>query len=164
MVSTLYQHGYASCFFKLAEVLPLETAVAKLKEAIVKDYGHKGDDIVNIDYAAVDAGMDATHEVDYPAEWANLTEEANHSIEAHPSSSTRFSFPLTRQKVMTFPSAPSSAWKDGTFMSVTSRYEKRGIAVSIPQWKIENCINVTNVPSYACYAVIRPFLLDEESN
>lgn len=151
-----------AAFFKLAEVLPLETAVAKLKEAIVKDYGHKGDDIVNMNYAAVDAGMDATYEVDYPAEWANLTEEADHSIEGAPEFINKILVPMNRQEGNDLPVSTFVGMEDGTFMSGTSRYEKRGIAVNIPQWKIENCIQC-NQCSFVCpHAVIRPFLLDEE--
>ncbi len=151
-----------AAFFKLSGVLPEEVAVEKLKEAIVKDYGHKGEDVVNMNYAAVDAGMTAAHKVDYPKEWANLTETESHEIEGAPAFINDILVPMTRQEGNDLPVSAFVGMEDGTFMSGTSRYEKRGIAVNIPQWQIENCIQC-NQCSFVCpHAVIRPFLLDEK--
>ena len=151
-----------AAFFKLSGVLPEDVAVEKLKEAIVKDYGHKGEEIVNMNYAAVDAGMNAAHKVDYPKEWANLTETESHAIEGAPEFINDILVPMTRQEGNDLPVSAFVGMEDGTFMSGTSRYEKRGIAVNVPQWQIENCIQC-NQCSFVCpHAVIRPFLLDEE--
>ena len=151
-----------AAFFKLSGVLPEDVAVEKLKEAIVKDYGHKGEEIVNMNYAAVDAGMTAAHKVDYPKEWANLTETESHEIEGAPAFINNILVPMTRQEGVDLPVSAFVGMEDGTFMSGTSRYEKRGIAVNVPQWQIENCIQC-NQCSFVCpHAVIRPFLLDEE--
>ena len=151
-----------AAFFKLSGVLPEDVAVEKLKEAIVKDYGHKGEEIVNMNYAAVDAGMNAAHKVDYPKEWANLTETESHAIEGAPEFINNILVPMTRQEGNDLPVSAFVGMEDGTFMSGTSRYEKRGIAVNVPQWQIDNCIQC-NQCSFVCpHAVIRPFLLDEE--
>ena len=151
-----------AAFFKLSEVLPEDVAAAKLKEAIVGDYGHKGEDIVNMNYAAVDAGMTAAHKVDYPKEWANLSETESHEIEGAPAFINDILVPMTRQEGNDLPVSAFKGMEDGTFMSGTSRYEKRGIAVNVPQWQIDNCIQC-NQCSFVCpHAVIRPFLLDEE--
>ena len=151
-----------AAFFKLSGVLPEEVAVEKLKEAIVKDYGHKGEEIVNMNYAAVDAGMNAAHKVDYPKEWANLTETESHAIEGAPEFINDILVPMTRQEGNDLPVSAFVGMEDGTFMAGTSRYEKRGIAVNVPQWQIDNCIQC-NQCSFVCpHAVIRPFLLDEE--
>ena len=151
-----------AAFFKLSEVLPEDVAAEKLKEAIVKDYGHKGEDIVNMNYAAVDAGMTAAHKVDYPKEWANLSETESHEIEGAPAFINDILVPMTRQEGNDLPVSAFKGMEDGTFMSGTSRYEKRGIAVNVPQWQIDNCIQC-NQCSFVCpHAVIRPFLLDEE--
>ena len=151
-----------AAFFKLSEVLPEDVAAAKLKEAIVGDYGHKGEDIVNMNYAAVDAGMTAAHKVDYPKEWANLSETESHEIEGAPAFINDILVPMTRQEGNDLPVSAFQGMEDGTFMSGTSRYEKRGIAVNVPQWQIDNCIQC-NQCSFVCpHAVIRPFLLDEE--
>lgn len=151
-----------AAFFKLSEVLPEDVAAAKLKEAIVGDYGHKGEDIVNMNYAAVDAGMNAAHKVDYPKEWASLSETESHEIEGAPAFINDILVPMTRQEGNDLPVSAFQGMEDGTFMSGTSRYEKRGIAVNVPQWQIDNCIQC-NQCSFVCpHAVIRPFLLDEE--
>ncbi|MDD7363699.1 MAG: pyruvate:ferredoxin (flavodoxin) oxidoreductase [Peptoniphilus sp.] len=151
-----------AAFFKLSEVLPLDVAVEKLKESIVKDYGHKGDDIVNMNYAAVDAGMEATHKIDYPAEWANLDEVESNEIEGAPEFINKILVPMNRQEGNDLPVSTFVGMEDGTFMSGTSRYEKRGIAVNIPQWQIDNCIQC-NQCSFVCpHGVIRPFLLDKD--
>lgn len=151
-----------AAFFKLAEVLPLETAIEKLKESIVSDYGHKGDEIVNMNFAAVDRGMDATKKIEVPAEWANLSETESYEIEGAPEFINKILVPINRQEGNDLPVSTFVGMEDGTFMSGTSRYEKRGIAVNVPQWQIENCIQC-NQCSFVCpHAVVRPFLLDEE--
>ena len=111
-----------AAFFKLSGVLPEDVAVEKLKEAIVKDYGHKGEEIVNMNYAAVDAGMTAAHKVDYPKEWANLTETESHEIEGAPAFINNILVPMTRQEGVDLPVSAFVGMEDGTFMSGTSRY------------------------------------------
>ena len=151
-----------AAFFKLSNVLPLEQAVTKLKESIAKDYGAKGDDIVKMNEQAVDRGMDALVEIEVPETWASLEEVENYRIEGAPDFINDILVPVNRQEGNDLPVSTFVGREDGTFMSGTSRYEKRGIAVNVPEWKPENCIQC-NQCSFVCpHAVVRPFLLNEE--
>ena len=151
-----------SAFFKLSEVLPIDQAVDLLKKAIVKDYGAKGDDIVNMNYKAVESGTDALHQVSVPESWKNSEVEEGHKIEGAPEFINKILIPVNRQEGNLLPVSTFLGMEDGTFPAGTSRYEKRGIAVNVPQWQIENCIQC-NQCSFVCpHAVIRPFLLDSE--
>ena len=151
-----------SAFFKLSGVLPMDEAVKYLKEAIVKDYGKKGDDIVNMNYKAVDLGMDALHKVNVPESWKSSDVTEDHDIPGAPKFINEILVPMTRQEGNDLPVSAFVDRVDGTFPSGTSKYEKRGIAVNVPHWKIENCIQC-NQCSFVCpHAVIRPFLLNEE--
>ncbi len=149
-----------SAFFKLANVLPVDDAVTYMKDAIVKSYGKKGDDVVNMNYAAVDAGLDNIVKIEVPAEWAKAEDEVV----------TR-DVPLFIEQIVDVMNAqegdslPVSVFvdrEDGTFEQGTSQYEKRGIATQIPTWVPENCIQC-NQCAYVCpHGVIRPFLLTDE--
>ena len=151
-----------AAFFKLSEILPLDEAVKKLKEAIVKDYGLKGDDIVAMNNEAVDRGMDATKRIEVPESWKNAQDDEDGKIPGAPEFINEVLVPMTRQEGNDLPVSTFVDIEDGTFPSGTSRFEKRGIAVNVPHWKIENCIQC-NQCSFVCpHAVIRPFLLDEE--
>ena len=151
-----------SAFFKLSEVLPMEQATKLLKEAIVKDYGAKGDEIVNMNYKAVDQGVEALHVVEVPESWKSAEAEGAHRIEGASDFINNILIPVNRQEGNLLPVSAFVGMEDGTFPAGTSKFEKRGIAVDIPHWKIENCIQC-NQCSFVCpHAVIRPFLLNEE--
>ncbi|SHG93132.1 pyruvate-ferredoxin/flavodoxin oxidoreductase [Anaerosphaera aminiphila DSM 21120] len=151
-----------SAFFKLSEVLPIDEAIKFLKEAIVNDYGTKGDDIVQMNYRAVDAGIGATHLVNIPDSWKNLTSSDDHTIKNAPEFINDILVPMSRQEGNDLPVSSFVGVEDGTFPAGTSKYEKRGIAVNVPKWEIEKCIQC-NQCSFVCpHAAIRPFLLDEE--
>ncbi len=151
-----------SAFFKLSGVLPMDEAVKYLKEAIVKDYGKKGDDIVNMNYKAVDLGMDALHKVNVPESWKSSDVTEDHDIPGAPKFINEILVPMTRQEGNDLPVSAFVDRVDGTFPSGTSKYEKRGIAVNVPHWKIENCIQCNQCSLVCPHAVIRPFLLNEE--
>ena len=153
-----------SAFFKIAEVIPFEKAVEEMKKAILKSYGKKGEDIVNMNYAAVDAGGSAVEKVEIPAEWASLSSEAA----AKAVDMTRPEFvrnvvdPINALKGDDLPVSAFNGREDGTWDNGTAAYEKRGIAVNVPQWDIQNCIQC-NQCAYVCpHAAIRPFLATEE--
>ncbi|MDO5301311.1 MAG: pyruvate:ferredoxin (flavodoxin) oxidoreductase [Tissierellia bacterium] len=151
-----------SAFFKLSNVLPLDEAIDALKRGIVKDYGVKGDDVVQKNYNAVDRGMDALVEIEVPASWAEESPVVDTHIEGAPDFINDILVPMNRQEGNDLPVSTFVGREDGTFMAGTSRYEKRGIAVNVPKWKPENCIQC-NQCSFVCpHAVIRPALLDEE--
>ena len=150
-----------SAFFKLSEVLPIEEAVEHLKKSIVKDYGKKGEKIVNMNYEAVDKGIDALHMVEVPASWKDATDEKVEKKEA-PDFIKNVVEPMNRQAGDDLPVSTFVGREDGTFPMGTSEYEKRAIAVDVPHWIKENCIQC-NQCSYVCpHAVIRPILVDEE--
>ncbi|MDR0836468.1 MAG: pyruvate:ferredoxin (flavodoxin) oxidoreductase, partial [Tannerella sp.] len=154
-----------SAFFKITGVIPYELAVEKMKYMINKSYGKKGEDIVNMNYAAVDRGGDYV-KIDVPAEWKNLTpsnspEGGENSLSELPDFIKNVVMPINDQKGDDLPVSAFVDREDGTFPAGTSKYEKRGIAVNIPEWQPANCIQC-NQCSYVCpHAAIRPFLLDE---
>lgn len=155
-----------SAFFKLADVIPLEEAVGYLKDAVEKTYGRKGENIVTMNQAAVDRGIDALVKIDVPASWANVAEdEAAATIEA-PDFIKNVLIPMNRQEGDTLPVSTFVGREDGHFPMGTSAYEKRGIAVNVPEWQIDKCIQC-NQCSFVCpHAAIRPILVngDEMKN
>ena len=151
-----------AAFFNLSQVLPVDKAVKLLKEAIVKDYGAKGDDIVNMNYAAVDQGIDALHKVEVKESWKDADTTKDFKINGAPEFINNILIPMNRQEGNDLPVSTFVNMVDGTFPSGTSRYEKRGIAVNVPHWKNENCIQCNQCSLVCPHAVIRPFLADEE--
>jgi len=152
-----------SAFFKVADVIPYELAVEQMKKMIVKSYGNKGEKIVNMNYAAVDNGGEVV-KVDIPAEWANLDVAAEQKKvdENIPAFIRDLVEPVNNLKGDDLPVSVFTDREDGTFDPGTAAYEKRGIAVDIPEWIADNCIQC-NQCSYVCpHAAIRPFLLDED--
>ena len=153
-----------SAFFKIAEVIPFEKAVEEMKKAILKSYGKKGEDIVNMNYAAVDAGGSAVEKVEIPAEWASLSlEVAAKAVDmSRPEFVRNVVDPINALKGDDLPVSAFNGREDGTWDNGTAAYEKRGIAVNVPEWDIQNCIQC-NQCSYVCpHAAIRPFLATEE--
>ena len=153
-----------SAFFKIANVIPFEKAVEEMKHAILKSYGKKGEDIVNMNYAAVDAGGNAVEKVEVPAEWASIeVKEAAATVDAaRPEFVRNIVDPINALKGDLLPVSAFNGREDGTWDNGTAAWEKRGIAVNVPEWKIENCIQC-NQCAYVCpHAAIRPFLATEE--
>ena len=153
-----------SAFFKIANVIPFEKAVEEMKHAILKSYGKKGEDIVNMNYAAVDAGGNAVEKVEVPAEWASIeVKEAAAAVDAaRPEFVRNIVDPINALKGDQLPVSAFNGREDGTWDNGTAAWEKRGIAVNVPEWKIENCIQC-NQCAYVCpHAAIRPFLATEE--
>jgi len=149
-----------SAFFKLAEVIPYELAVKEMKDAIYKTYGKKGEDVVKMNYAAVDSVQDVV-KVNIPNEWKNLNVTPKKEDETLPEFIKNVMFPINAQKGDDLPVSAFLNREDGTFPNGTTAFEKRGIAVSIPEWQAENCTQC-NQCAYVCpHAAIRPFLLDE---
>ncbi|WP_295732976.1 pyruvate:ferredoxin (flavodoxin) oxidoreductase [Clostridium sp. 2218st1_F5_2218SCRN_220325] len=150
-----------AAFFKLADIIPVEDAVKYLKESIVKAYGKKGEAIVNMNYKAVDAGIDSLVKVDVPASWADAIEGEKPEVD-EPAFIKDILRPMVAQKGNDLPVSSFLGYEDGTFPCGTAAYEKRGIAVNVPEWKPENCIQC-NRCSFVCpHACIRPVLVTEE--
>ncbi|KLU60753.1 pyruvate-flavodoxin oxidoreductase [Peptococcaceae bacterium CEB3] len=152
-----------AAFFKLSSVIPVEDAVKYLKESIVKTYGKKGQNIVEMNWKAVDEGIEALVKVDVPAAWAGAAEEAAATVETElPAFIRDVHNKMERHEGDALPVSAFSGREDGTFPMGTAAYEKRGIAVLVPEWDVEKCIQCTQC-SYVCpHAAIRPFLLNQE--
>ncbi len=150
-----------AAFFKVANVIPYEKAEAEMKKAIYKSYGKKGEDVVNMNYAAIDKGTEV-HKVEIPAEWANIKVEKVKDTRDIPDFIREIMEPINAMKGDDLPVSAFNGREDGTFPSGTAAYEKRGIAVNVPEWQPDECIQC-NQCSYVCpHASIRPFLLTEE--
>ena len=151
-----------SAFFKISNVIPFDVAVAHMKKAIDKSYGKKGENIVKMNYAAVDAGGLNVVKVDVPAEWATLTIEDVKVDASRPEFVTKIADVMNAQNGGSLPVSAFNGIEDGTFLSGTTAFEKRGIAIDTPEWVADNCIQC-NQCAYVCpHAAIRPFLLTDE--
>ncbi|NLK44051.1 MAG: pyruvate:ferredoxin (flavodoxin) oxidoreductase, partial [Tissierellia bacterium] len=151
-----------SAFFKLSEVLPIEEAVNHLKKSIVEEYGSKGEDIVNMNYEAVDKGIEALVKVNVPESWKDAKEEEVEDTKEVPEFIKNVLEPMNRQEGDNLPVSAFVGREDGSFPHGTSAYEKRGIAVEVPHWIKENCIQCNQCSLVCPHAVIRPILVDEE--
>lgn len=150
-----------SAFFKLANVIPIDDAVKYLKDAIVDTYGKKGEQIVEMNYKAVDKGVESLVKVEVPDSWKKAKDE-HKAVKDEPDFVKNIQRPMARHEGDELPVSAFKGIEDGTHPSGTTAYEKRGIAVMIPEWQTEKCIQC-NQCSYVCpHAVIRPFLLNDE--
>ena len=149
-----------SAFFKITNVVPYELAVEKMKYAINKSYGKKGESIVNKNYAAVDRGGEYT-KVEIPAEWANLVDGTEAITDIVPAFIGDIVRPINSQDGDSLPVSAFKGREDGTWENSTSKHEKRGVAAFVPVWNSSNCIQC-NQCAYVCpHAAIRPFILDQ---
>ena len=150
-----------AAFFKLAAVIDLDDAVAYLKDAIVKSYGKKGEKIVAMNNEAVEKGLNSLVKIDVPANWADAVDAATETVK-EPDFIEGILRPINRQEGDDLPVSTFVGREDGTFEQGSAAFEKRGIAVNVPEWLSENCIQC-NQCSYVCpHAAIRPFLATEE--
>jgi len=151
-----------SAFFKIAAIIPLETAVGYLKDAVVKSYGKKGEKVVNMNNGAIDKGIEALHKVEVPASWADAADEAVEKKDV-PAFITEIQEVMNRQEGDKLPvSKFAEDMVDGTFPVGGAAFEKRGTAINVPVWNTDKCIGC-NQCSYVCpHAAIRPVLTTEE--
>ncbi|MBC7325822.1 MAG: pyruvate:ferredoxin (flavodoxin) oxidoreductase, partial [Moorella sp. (in: Bacteria)] len=143
-------------FFKIANVIPVDDAIKYIKDAIVKTYGKKGDQIVNMNLAAVDRALEGLEEIKYPATWAAALDETAATASDEPEFITKVVRPIMALKGDQLP--VSTFTPDGVFPTGTTKYEKRGIAVEVPQWQPENCIQCNQCSLVCPHAAIRPYL------
>jgi len=156
-------------FFKLAGVLPVDEAIARLKEAIKKTYGRKGEKVVQMNYAGVDAALDNLVQVDVPAEWSNAS--GSPTRPEQPEWVLDVMRPMTLQEGDSLPVSAFAAQldgsyqrtgPDGSFPVATTKYEKRGVAIKVPEWISDNCIQCNQCAFVCPHATVRPFLLTDE--
>lgn len=153
-----------SAFFKLANIIPVEDAVKYLKDAVVTSYGKKGQKVVDMNNAAIDKGIDSIVEIKVPAEWKDAKDEVKEEERPRPEFVKNIVDPMNRQEGFELPVSAFNGMEDGTFQQGTAAFEKRGIAINVPEWDKDKCIQC-NQCSYVCpHATIRPFLLNEEES
>ena len=152
-----------SAFFKITGIIPYEEAVDYMKKAIVKSYGKKGEHIVNMNYAAVDRGGEYT-KVEIPADWKDITAkfENPNKDRLAPAFVKEIADVVNAQAGDTLPVSVFNDYVDGTIPAGTSAYEKRGVAVKVPEWQADNCIQCNSCAFVCPHAAIRPYLLTDE--
>ena len=152
-----------SAFFRITGIIPAEDAVKYMKDAALKSYGKKGENVVNMNYAAIDRGGEYT-KVEVPAEWAEITAKFTNP------NASRLATPFVKEVADivnaqcgdTLPVSAFLPYQDGTMPNGTAAYEKRGVAVSVPVWDAGKCIQC-NTCAFVCpHAAIRPFILTDE--
>ena len=156
-----------SAFFTLAKILPIDEAINYMKYMATKSYLKKGQAIVDLNHAAIDAGKDALHEVSVPDSWKN----AGTTAPAPKATGKRADLvdfvndiviPVGAMKGDSLPVSTFAKYADGTLPQGSAAYEKRGVAVTVPQWNPENCIQCNNCAFVCPHACIRPFAMTEE--
>ena len=147
-----------SAFFKLADIIPLETAVQYLKDAVVTSYGKKGQNIVDMNHGAIDAGINALHQVNVPAAWADAADDAAVDQSHLPEYIREVQNPVNRQEGNNLSVKALEFLADGTFPSGSAAYEKRGIAINVPEWDVTKCIQCNQCAFVCPHAAIRPVL------
>ncbi|OPD23902.1 pyruvate-flavodoxin oxidoreductase [Clostridium botulinum] len=151
-----------AAFFKIANIIPVEDAVKYLKDAVVTNYGKKGQKIIDMNNAAIDEGVNAIVKIEVPASWKDAKCEGACEAKENPEFIKNIVEAMNRQEGDKLPVSAFKGMEDGTFPSGTAAYEKRGIAINVPEWQLDKCIQC-NQCSYVCpHAVIRPILLTDE--
>ncbi|OFI06530.1 pyruvate-flavodoxin oxidoreductase [Clostridium acetireducens DSM 10703] len=150
-----------AAFFKLTNIIPVEDAVKYLKDAVVTSYGKKGQKVVDMNNAAIDRGIDSAVKIDVPASWKDAKDEPKVEKEV-PKFIKEILQPMNRQEGDKLPVSKMMDLVDGTFPCGTAAYEKRGIAISVPEWQPDKCIQCNQCAFVCPHAVIRPFLANEE--
>ncbi|MGI5824013.1 MAG: pyruvate:ferredoxin (flavodoxin) oxidoreductase [Bacillota bacterium] len=151
-----------SAFFALAKVIPVEEALEYMKDAARKTYGKKGETVVNKNLAAIDEGAVSIHKVTIPESWKTAQAEAVTREDRRPAVVRNILEPINRQKGDDLPVSTFIGYEDGTIDVGLTAYEKRKIAIQIPVWDADKCLQC-NQCSFVCpHAVIRPYLLTEE--
>ena len=152
-----------SAFFKITGIIPYEDAVKYMKDAIVKSYGKKGENVVNMNFAAVERGGEYT-EIHVPEAWASITAkfENPNKDRLAPAFVKEIADIVNAQAGDTLPVSAFMPYADGTMPAGTAAFEKRGVAVNVPVWDAEKCIQCNSCAFVCPHAAIRPFLLTEE--
>ena len=156
-----------SAFFSIANIIPGDKAIEYMKQAAYKSFAKKGEDIVNMNYAAIERGAGEVVKVDVPAAWAN----AEGGLPVHKAESERkeladfinnIQFPCNAQRGDELPVSAFTSMPDGTFPQGSAAFEKRGIAVDVPEWIPDNCIQCNQCSIVCPHAVIRPVIMTED--
>ncbi len=155
-----------AAFFKLSNIIPIDDAVKYMKDAVTATYSRKGEQVVAMNHAAIDAGLGALNELSIPAEWANAQDVVEEKvIRTNRKDLAEYvknvMIPANGQRGNEIPVSILAKNVDGTLPVGTSAFEKRGIAVDVPRWIPENCIQCNQCSLVCPHAVIRPFAMTE---
>lgn len=150
-----------SAFFALAQIIPVADASKYLKDAVENSYGNKGQAIVAMNNAAIDLGVSAAVKISVPASWSEALDQAAATADV-PAFIADILVPMNRQEGDKLPVSAFTGMEDGTFPSGTSAYEKRGIAIDVPEWQPEHCIQCNQCAFVCPHASIRPALLNAD--
>ncbi|WP_370829710.1 pyruvate:ferredoxin (flavodoxin) oxidoreductase [Clostridium sp.] len=151
-----------SAFFKLAEIIPQEEATEYLKASIKKAYGKKGEKVVNMNYEAVEAGMNSLVKINVPESWKTATEEAKVETKEVTDFVKNIMNPMNALEGDKLPVSAFNGIEDGTFPAGTAAYEKRGVATEVPEWNMSKCIQCNQCAFVCPHACIRPVLVTDE--
>ena len=155
-----------SAFFKIADIIPAEKAKDLMKAAAKKSYSKKGQAIVEMNYAAIDRGMEDLKKVEIPADWANCTDDSTADVIEGQGALVEYVNgilkPVNSYKGNKLPVSAFMDHVDGTAPNGSAAYEKRGIAVDVPEWNSENCIQCNKCAIVCPHAVIRPVAMTDE--
>ena len=151
-----------SAFFKLAEIIPQEEATEYLKASIKKAYGKKGEKVVNMNYEAVEAGMNSLVKINVPESWKNATEESKVETKEVTDFVKNIMSPMNALEGDKLPVSAFNGIEDGTFPAGTAAYEKRGVATDVPEWNMAKCIQCNQCAFVCPHACIRPVLVTDE--
>ncbi len=155
-----------AAFFALAKVLPIDEAIQYMKDAATKSFLKKGQDIVDMNHKAIDAGVSAFVKIDIPADWANAEDSAKDTASAGPEKLVKMvdgiMIPVSKMDGDSLPVSAFMDHVDGTFEQGASAYEKRGVAVMVPEWNAETCAKCNKCAFVCPHATIRPFALTDE--
>ena len=155
-----------SAFFALSGVLPKEDAIGYMKDAATRSFSKKGEAIVKMNHDAIDAGFDFYVKIDVPADWANAEDKA---VEASDASASKLETmvkgimePVSKMDGYSLPVSAFMNHADGTFEQGASAFEKRGVAVTVPEWNPEKCVACNRCAFVCPHATIRPYAMNEE--
>ena len=151
-----------SAFFKLAEIIPQEEATEYLKASIKKAYGKKGEKVVNMNYEAVEAGMNSLVKINVPESWKTATEESKVETKEVTDFVKNIMNPMNALEGDKLPVSAFNGLEDGTFPAGTAAYEKRGVATEVPEWNMSKCIQCNQCAFVCPHACIRPVLVTDE--
>lgn len=151
-----------AAFFNLTRVLKIEEAVAYLKQEVTKNYGKQGQTVIEMNFKAIDAGVDMIQEMIIPSDWKNAKDNPAPLGSDLPDFVKNILIPMNRQKGDDLPVSAFNGAEDGTYPTGTTRFEKRAIAIDVPYWDAEKCIQC-NQCSFVCpHGILRPLLLSDE--